>query len=102
MPDVAVIQRQAQEQMGQAQRFQQLRNRGMLAGFGMLNISTDPPGALVAINRRNRRKVTPLHTPFPVGDYQLTLTLEGYKPVSRPLHIEDGKVTAIQETLSPQ
>jgi len=102
MPDIAAMQRQAQEQVRQAQRFQQLRNKGLLAGFGMLNISTDPPGALVTINGRNRHKVTPLHTPFLVGDYQLTLTLEGYKPVTRALHIEDGKVTAVSETLSPQ
>ena len=102
MPDIAAIQRQAQEQARQAQRFQQLRKNGMLAGFGMLNISTDPPGALVSINGRNRRKVTPLHTPVLAGDYQLTLTLDGYKPVTRALHVEDGKVTAIQETLSPQ
>ena len=74
----------------------------MLAGFGMLNISTEPPGALVSIDGRNRHKVTPLHTPVLAGDYQLTLTLEGYKPVTRALHIDDGKVTAIQETLSRQ
>jgi hypothetical protein len=102
MPDIAAIQRQAQEQARQAQRFQQLRNKGMLAGFGMLNISTNPPGAQVSINGRNRHKVTPLHTPVLAGDYQLTLTLDGYKPITRALHIEDGKTTAVQETLSPQ
>jgi eukaryotic-like serine/threonine-protein kinase len=102
MPDIAAIQRQAQEQARQAQRFRQLRNKGMLAGFGMLNISTDPPGALVSINGRNRNKVTPLHSPFPAGDWELTLTLKGYKPLKRALHVEDGKVTAIQETLVPQ
>ena len=102
IPDMAALQKQIQEQTRQAQAFRQPGNERVWPGLGVLDIRTDPPGALVAINGRNRNKVTPLHTPFPAGDWQLTLTLEGYKPVTRTVHVDNRKVTNINETLQPQ
>lgn len=102
IPDMAALQKQIQEQTRRAQAFRQSGNERVWPGLGVLDIRTDPPGALVAINGRNRNKVTPLHSLFPAGDWRLTLTLEGYKPVTRTLHIEDRKVTNINEKLQPQ
>lgn len=102
IPDMAALQKQIQEQTRQAQAYRQSGNERVWPGLGVLDIRTDPPGAMVAINGRNRNKVTPLHSPFPAGDWQLTLTLEGYKPVTRTVHIEDRKVTNINEKLQPE
>ena len=102
IPDMAALQKQIQEQTRQAQAFRQSGKERVWPGLGVLDIRTDPPGALVAINGRNRNKVTPLHSLFPAGDWQLTLTLEGYKPVTRTVHVDDRKVTNINEKLQPQ
>jgi eukaryotic-like serine/threonine-protein kinase len=72
------------------------------AGFGMVDIRTRPAGALVAVNGRSRNKVTPQHGPFPVGDYQISLTLDGYRPVTRKIHVEDRKLLTLFEGLQPR
>lgn len=102
IPDMSALQKQIQEQTRKAEAYRQQGKNGFWPGLGGIDIRTEPPGAVVSINGHNRNKVTPLHTSFPAGDWELTLTLDGYKPVKRALHIEDGKVTTINETLQPE
>jgi len=58
--------------------------------FGKLNITSDPTGAQVVLDGK-AYGVTPLKIdPFPVGNYTLTLKLEGSKDITDVLSVNDG------------
>ena len=58
--------------------------------FGKLSITSDPTGAQVVLDGKVYG-VTPLKIdPFPVGDYALTLKLEGSKDITDALSVKNG------------
>jgi serine/threonine protein kinase len=69
------------------------------AKMGALDIRSTPPGAYIVINGRNSGKTTPQHLSYPPGRYFLTLRLDGYKPVTQIIVIEEGKPLIVNQTL---
>ncbi|HWQ21144.1 MAG TPA: PEGA domain-containing protein, partial [Clostridia bacterium] len=62
----------------------------LVQAFGKLSITSDPTGAQVFLDGK-AYGVTPLKIdPFPVGNYSLTLKLEGSKDVTDVLSVKDG------------
>ena len=88
---------------------QQLENAGNVplrpsipAGKGWVDFVTVPPGASIFIEGQRANATTPAHNVFPPGNYSIELRLPGYKPLQRTLHVEEGQVSTIQESLDPQ
>jgi hypothetical protein len=69
------------------------------AGMGWVQIRTIPKGAQISINRRPLDSPAPADFLLEIGDYEVTLTFNGYKPVRKVIHIEDGAKTEIEEVL---
>lgn len=69
------------------------------AGMGWVQIRTIPKGAQISINRRPLDSPAPADFLLEIGDYEVTLTFNGYKPVQKVIHIEDGSKTEIEEVL---
>ena len=59
----------------------------------MVQIRTKPKGAQISVNQRTLDKVTPAEFLFPAGFYDITLTLNGYKPIHKTVQVGgNGKV----------
>ncbi|MHB8070944.1 MAG: PEGA domain-containing protein [Candidatus Cryosericum sp.] len=64
--------------------------------FGKVSITSDPTGAQVLMDGKDYGK-TPLKLdPFPVGDYSLTLKLDGNKDVTDTLSVTEGATVTKQ------
>jgi len=51
------------------------------------------------INGRNSGKSTPQHMSVPLGRYFLTLKLDGYKPLTQIIDVEEGKPVVFNQSL---
>lgn len=69
------------------------------AGMGWVQIRTVPKGAQISINRRPLESPAPADFLLEIGDYEVSLTFNGYKPVQRVIHVEDGSRIEIEEVL---
>ena len=69
---------------------------------GTLEVRTHPDGAEIWFGQNQTPMKTPARFPINAGTYRLILHLQGYKPVIRPITIEKGKLTGVEETLEPQ
>jgi hypothetical protein len=85
------------------------RIEARLAGAGVqaLLVYTDPPGAEVRVDGK-RRGVTPLHLVLSPATYALSLSLDGYRPVTRevalaasPSRLVDVVLEAASGPLAP-
>jgi len=67
---------------------------------GLIYSATVPPGASVTLDGKPLEKETPnLLLDLMPGDYQLELSLEGYRPWSQKLPVEAGKATVLDKIL---
>lgn len=67
---------------------------------GVIYTATVPPGAKVTLAGKPLDKETPdLLLDLMPGDYQLELSLEGYRPWSQKLPVEAGKATVLDKIL---
>lgn len=57
---------------------------------GVLELHTNPPKASVAINGRASSEVTPMKLTLPEGDYEIEVTLDGYKPHKFNTNVKGG------------
>ncbi len=69
------------------------------AGMGWVQIRTIPKGAHISINRRPLESPSPADFLLEIGDYEVTLTFSGYKPLQRVIHVEDGSKIELDEVL---
>jgi hypothetical protein len=69
------------------------------AGMGWVQIKTIPKGAQISVNRRLMDEPAPTEFLLEIGNYEVTLTLNGYKPVQKVIHIEDGSRIELSEVL---
>lgn len=69
--------------------------------MGAIDVRSTPPGAYIVINGRNSGKNTPQHLSLPPGRYFLTLKLDGYKPVTQIIQVEEGKPLTTTQSLQP-
>ena len=76
---------------------------GIPAGMGAVNLKTNPKGATILMNGFSAPKTTPYKLALDPGTYQITLKLDGYKPVTKSVTIEKGKTQDLPEiTLEKQ
>ena len=76
---------------------------GIPAGMGAVNLKTNPKGATILMNGFSAPKTTPYKLALDPGTYQITLKLDGYKPVTQSVTIEKGKTQDLPEiTLEKQ
>jgi hypothetical protein len=64
-----------------------------------IQVSTTPKGATILVDGASLAKKTPTKVTLPPGDYEVQLTLEGYKPVTRKVTVEKDTPLSISETL---
>jgi len=68
------------------------------AGYGFLEVTSEPDGASVYIND-NFIGVTPLIEKIKVGHYTLKIIKKGYEPVERMIVIAENKITRVHVKL---
>jgi serine/threonine-protein kinase len=68
-------------------------------GKGMVQIKTNPAGAIVMHRGKAWPQLTPIKGPMDPGTYQITIRMEGYKPVRRDFIVEKGKTTQVDAEL---
>lgn len=66
---------------------------------GNLRVETTPPGATVAVDGTERGQTPLALMGLPIGQHQVSLTLEGHLPVSRTVEIQDQELAVVQEKL---
>ena len=69
--------------------------------MGTLDVRSTPAGAYIVINGRNTGKATPQLLSYFPGRYFLTLKLDGYKPVTQIITIEQGRQLVLNQPLQP-
>jgi serine/threonine-protein kinase len=75
---------------------------GVPAGMGAVNLKTTPKGATILMNGYSAPKTTPYKLALDPGNYQITLKLDGYKPVTKAVAIEKGKTQELDIPLEKQ
>jgi hypothetical protein len=73
---------------------------GPAAGMAQIEIKTQPKGAQVVVNGKPLGKTTPVVLQVEMGNYDISLEKESYKPVHKSLSISQQGKTKIDETLS--
>jgi hypothetical protein len=67
---------------------------------GRVSVRTNPKGAQVRVNGQPVKKSTPVDFYLEPGGYELSLTLDGYKPVKKIVDVVKGGKLTVDETLS--
>jgi hypothetical protein len=67
--------------------------------MGAISIHTQPKGAQVVINQRILDKTSPVQVMLGPGNYEVDITMTGFKPVHKVVSVDKGSKTAIDETL---
>jgi hypothetical protein len=69
---------------------------------GVLEIRTRPRGAEIRLGELAAPSKSPARFAVAPGTYSLTLSLPGYKPITRSVQIEKGKMLGVEEIFEPQ
>jgi hypothetical protein len=72
------------------------------ANDGVLEVRTRPRGAGIWLGEVQAPSRTPAKLAVAPGSYKLTLRLPGYKPITRSVTIEKGKLMGVEEIFEPQ
>ena len=66
-----------------------------------MQIRSLPKGARVTINGRALEKLTPVELNLAPGNYQLTIAMEGYKPLRKMVTVSATSKSIVEEALEP-
>jgi hypothetical protein len=83
--------------MGRLRRF--FGGSNIPAGKGVVQVKTKPKGATVLVSGLKMTRTTPLRFPLDPGNYTLVIQKPGFASVTRPLKVEQGQETNIDESL---
>jgi hypothetical protein len=83
-------------------KFKKVFGGGDVSGMGSISVKTNPKGAQVAVNQRMLDKTSPMEFYLDPGNYELDITLSGYKSIHRVISIDKGGKVAIDESLDRQ
>jgi predicted Ser/Thr protein kinase len=72
------------------------------ADDGVLEVRTRPRGAEIWLGEAQAPLRTPAKLGVVPGNYTMTLRLPGYKPITRPVQIEPGKMLGVEEIFEAQ
>jgi serine/threonine protein kinase len=70
--------------------------------IGVLEVRTRPRGAEIRLGNTPAPSTSPAKFAVAPGNYTLTLSLPGYKPITRAVQIEKGKMMGVDEVFEPQ
>jgi serine/threonine-protein kinase len=70
--------------------------------IGVLEVRTRPRGAEIRLGNTPAPSKSPAKFAVAPGNYTLTLSLPGYKPITRAVQIEKGKLMGVDEVFEPQ
>jgi serine/threonine protein kinase len=73
----------------------------LTAAAGILNVSTDPPGAQIYVDGVLKKELTPANLKLPAGARRILLRKSGYRDVERMIEIEDNSYTDLNQPLAP-
>jgi serine/threonine protein kinase len=71
-------------------------------GKGMVHIHTMPEGAAIEVDKRIAPRKTNVAWTVDPGIYNIVLTLDGYKPVRRTIHVQKGRPVFVDEIMEKQ
>jgi serine/threonine-protein kinase len=71
-------------------------------GMGAVHIRTRPKGASVIVDNQQLERRTPFRLPVRAGTYTVTISKGGFRPITRIVEVEEGKLLEINEMLLPQ
>ncbi len=83
---------------GNPQQQEKLK-QALREGKGIIAVLTEPMGATLQINGHTVPRTTPFRAAFPPGNYQLTISLDGYATERRQITVQAGKPTRVQVKL---
>jgi hypothetical protein len=69
------------------------------AGMGTVSIKTQPKGAQIAINNRLLDKMAPVEFYLNPGNYEVDITLSGFKSIHKVITVEKNGKVSVEETL---
>jgi hypothetical protein len=69
---------------------------------GVLEVRTSPKGAVIRLGSTAAPSKSPAKFAVAPGNYTLTLSLPGYKPITRAVQIEKGKMMGVDEVFEPR
>jgi eukaryotic-like serine/threonine-protein kinase len=69
------------------------------AGMGTVSVKTQPKGAQIAINNRILDKMSPVEFYLNPGNYEVDLTLSGFKSIHKVITVEKNGKVSVEETL---
>ena len=69
------------------------------AGMGTVSVKTQPKGAQIAINNRLLDKMSPVEFYLNPGNYEVDITLSGFKSVHKVITVEKNGKVAVEENL---
>ncbi len=72
------------------------------ADSGVLEVRTLPRGAEIRLGNTAAPSKSPAKFAVAPGNYKLTLSLPGFKPITRAVQIEKGKMMGVDEVFEPQ
>jgi hypothetical protein len=67
---------------------------------GRVSVRSNPKGAQVSVNGQPLKKTTPVDFYLNPGSYEISVTLEGYKPVKKIVDVEKGGKLTLDQTLT--
>jgi hypothetical protein len=67
-----------------------------------LSVRSDPSGADIVVNDRQRLGTTPAEVDLAPGRYRVAVSRNGYRPVIQEIELTAGKPQNLEVTLSPQ
>ncbi|HWR15118.1 MAG TPA: protein kinase [Terriglobales bacterium] len=71
-------------------------------GHGMIQVRTRPRSATVTVDGTDLSSATPARLPLKPGRYNVLVKKTGFRPVSRIVEVEEGKVVELDEVLLRQ
>ena len=69
------------------------------AGMGTVSVKTQPKGAQIAINNRILDKMSPVEFYLNPGNYEVDITLSGFKSVHKVIAVEKNGKVSVEESL---
>ncbi|MBZ5598788.1 MAG: PEGA domain-containing protein [Acidobacteriia bacterium] len=69
------------------------------AGMGTVSVKTQPKGAQIAINNRILDKMSPVEFYLNPGNYEVDITLSGFKGVHKVITVEKNGKVSVEENL---
>lgn len=67
-----------------------------------LIVKTTPPGARIVLNDRLRFGPTPTELDLPPGNYRISLSLPGHRPIIKDIELRANQPLTLDEALSPR